>query len=83
MSVSKLLPNLPKDDTNPYLQKAQEVMNEANELQSELLGTVRLMDCIVQNLDELALLQEFRRSKYNVKLEKIKALKSRFNKSFL
>lgn len=85
MSVLKAASNLqPKmeDDDVLLVLKAKEMANEVNMLNTELLGQLRPLDAIAQSLEEMTLLVEFRRSKFNFKLEKIKALKQKFNKSF-
>lgn len=82
-TVSSLLQQQERDDEDhQVLKRAHCVANDVNEMNTELLGNVRPIDVVAQNFEEVAILKEFRCSKMNFKLEKIKFLKSKMSKSF-
>lgn len=62
--------------------RAKKIADEVNQLRTDLMGVITPLDAVAQNVKEVALLQEFRYSRYNTKLDKIKTLKQRFSKTF-
>jgi len=83
MSIQKQS-NLPQlsDTDQLILNKTKDVATEANLLQSDLFKPTSPYDCVCQSLDELTVLQEFRQSKFNYKIERLKQLKNKMSKSF-
>lgn len=64
------------------LKRAKQLANEVNTLNCDLIGNITPLDAVAQNLEEMTMLKEFRMSKYNYRMEKIKLLKDRFSKTF-
>ena len=64
------------------LSTCKELANEVNQLNTDLLGNITPLDAVAQNIEEMAMLKEFRMSKYNYRMKKLKLLKNRLSKSF-
>jgi len=88
MSVFKTASSLPQvpqqvnDMDLLIVNKAKQIASEVNQLNTELIGNITPLDAVAQNIEEIAMLKEFRQSKYNYRIEKIKLLKDRFVKTF-
>jgi hypothetical protein len=82
MSAQKISSNLgfqPEDMA--ILKTINDVLEEASSY-ADVIGSVTKHDCVAQNLEEITMLVEFRRSKFNYRLNKINTLKKQINKSF-
>jgi hypothetical protein len=64
------------------LARAKQIASEVNQLNTDLIGNISPLDTVAQSIEEVAVLKEFRMSKYNYRMEKIKSLKNKFNKTF-
>ena len=85
MSVSKTSTNVLQIGENDLLiiSKAKQIASEVNSLNTDLIGNVEPIECVAQSIEEITVLKEMRMSKYNYRLERIKTLKRKVNKSLL
>ena len=87
MSVFKTASTVPQssqlsENDLAIVARAKQIANEVNQLNTDLIGNITPLDAVAQNIEEITMLKEFRMSKYNYRMEKIKLLKDRFNKTF-
>lgn len=86
MSVSKTASNLvqlqPQDDDLLIVQKAKDLSKDVNHLNNELLGTMNPIDAVALNIEEYTLLKEFRDSKLNYRLERVRTIRNKMKKMF-
>lgn len=80
MSVYKTSSTLKFDEQDSEIvEKAKKTAKSMNKLKIEL---VKPVDTVAEDVEEMVILLEYRKSKTNQKLEKIKTLKKRFSKVF-
>lgn len=64
------------------LKQISKLVKECILMKSELLDNIEATDVIARDVEEVVVLREFRQSRYQSKLEKMKTLKRTMQKSF-
>lgn len=84
MTAFKVTTNIQNttEEDRMIIQQAHRISNEVMKLRSEIVGEATPIECVCESVEEFTMLKEFRASKYNYRMERIKVLQKRFTKTF-